>query len=716
MTVILKNNASGFLATSISATDTSIILSTGTGANFPSLGSGDYFYATITPTSGASEIVKCTARSGDTLTIVRAQEGTSALSFTGGSRIELRVTAQSVVDAINDRVALKDQASEISFVPYANIGATNVQAAIQEEVDDLAASSGSSLVGFLQSGTSATARTVQAKLRDTVSVKDFGAVGDGVANDTAAIQAALNTNKSVHFPLGVYLTDPLLIPFEAAGAIYSGDGFYHYTDTRQTVIKARTLGQAHILRVGNSGVSGSDCLTFSQIRFDCDNKAVIGIDATFGAFFTIMDCGVYDYTSYGVYHKQGLARYDRVFINTSPTTNPTAVGCHLYSDSAITDSEFSGGGIPLKIVAGGNRIVNFWANTGAASCITLTPFDASTTHINTSLINIYAGEVIMSSPSGVRPIIEMVGTVAQKVQEVQFSNSYLVTAAGAAYKKNGGIYMDYCDAIAISNIVIRGNGTGATADLYCDYFVKAQRSKTIAITGCVIKDVNHNPIYLVSAMDQPVTVDGCQFYNWGVGGVVSGAEAAAVRCETGTSAVVTNCVFHVDTGSAVPYAADVDSAGSITFANNMISYANGTIVDATTGTIATIVTRSGTKSINNYEINGSIILGASLNLTTGTVGSVGSGFAETFTLTTLPNTAVQKIYVATLSQQGAGTNTAMYYLNVYGANASAVRVAGDTTTPGINGLTIQFSGLGVQAVIGSAFGALTWRWNINQLV
>lgn len=212
MPIKLANNASGTLATAINASDTGIALTTGDGAEFPTLGAGDYFYATITSAQGTQEIVKATARSGDSLTIVRAQEGTSAAGFAVGARFELRVTAAAVEDLVDDY----DDALRADF----------------------AASSGSSLVGFLQAG--GTARTTQAKLRDVVSVRDFGATGDGTTDDSAAIVTASATGKYVFFPEGTYRIGTNISPasvkwFSSSGAVIKFDEFIVLTANNVSV-------------------------------------------------------------------------------------------------------------------------------------------------------------------------------------------------------------------------------------------------------------------------------------------------------------------------------------------------------------------------------------------------------------------------------------------------------------------------------------------------
>lgn len=89
----VANNAFGTLNAGITDSDTTIVLQTGEGARFPSLSAGDYFYATLIDTTNNLEIVKVTARSTDTMTVVRGEDSTTARAFSTNDRFELRPVA-----------------------------------------------------------------------------------------------------------------------------------------------------------------------------------------------------------------------------------------------------------------------------------------------------------------------------------------------------------------------------------------------------------------------------------------------------------------------------------------------------------------------------------------------------------------------------------------------------------------------------------------------
>jgi hypothetical protein len=84
---------------------------------------------------------------------------------------------------------------------------------------------GSALIGFKQAGTGAVTRTVQDKLRETVSVKDYGAKGDGLTDDTVAIQAAIDATQAgiILFPKGVYKVSTTLNVASSGGVTLRGE-------------------------------------------------------------------------------------------------------------------------------------------------------------------------------------------------------------------------------------------------------------------------------------------------------------------------------------------------------------------------------------------------------------------------------------------------------------------------------------------------------------
>ena len=98
MQLIFANNAKTTLAGPISAGATSAILAAGTGALFPNPAANQYFVITFVPAGStvAGEIAWCTARSGDTLTLVRAKEGTAGTAYAAGDTVTLNPTAGSL--------------------------------------------------------------------------------------------------------------------------------------------------------------------------------------------------------------------------------------------------------------------------------------------------------------------------------------------------------------------------------------------------------------------------------------------------------------------------------------------------------------------------------------------------------------------------------------------------------------------------------------------
>lgn len=94
-TLLFSNDSLSSLADAVGAADTSIRLVSGGGAQFPDPGPNEYFVAQFldAATGERFEIVHVTARTGDVLTVLRAQEGTSAQNWLIGDAFAATVTA-----------------------------------------------------------------------------------------------------------------------------------------------------------------------------------------------------------------------------------------------------------------------------------------------------------------------------------------------------------------------------------------------------------------------------------------------------------------------------------------------------------------------------------------------------------------------------------------------------------------------------------------------
>jgi len=164
-----------------------------------------------------------------TLTTMTYQPGTNSLSvFVDGvnqygpgalyAYTETDSTTVTFASGLHVGAEVKFTTSQINASSYGDasqIGFTGFKGQVGN-VQDLAGNDGADWIGFEADGVGAVAISAQDKMRQIVSVKDFGAAGDGVTDDTTAIQDALDAApqySTVFFPPGNYIiSDELVIP------------------------------------------------------------------------------------------------------------------------------------------------------------------------------------------------------------------------------------------------------------------------------------------------------------------------------------------------------------------------------------------------------------------------------------------------------------------------------------------------------------------------
>jgi len=234
------------------------------------------------------------------------------------------------------------------------------------------ASTGDALIGVKSTFTGGTARTQHDKNAEYLSVKDFGAIGNGTADDTAAIAAAITAGagRRIYFPAGNYKTSSLLT-VSAGNTILIGDG-QQSTNILGSVNNTGVLAFTGVncglegINVGYSvtPVSGATAILSTSFAFNGRDigvsSAYVGIDISVNGKLSqlqILNCvssGIYAHNAAG-----GDIYVNRFIINAGNTSNGTAGNIRLLNQvEAIifSDGDVLLGVYPMTVDAASNTL------------------------------------------------------------------------------------------------------------------------------------------------------------------------------------------------------------------------------------------------------------------------------------------------------------------------------------------------------------------------
>ena len=272
---LFANNADSSLNGAIASDTTVFVLKAGEGGKFPSPTNGDFFLVTLFQRVGTTElnheIVKCTSRAGDSLTVVRAQEGTTAKAFNSGDLVELRFTKGTAENFSQlDALATKEPV-------IAAPGSTPTEKywrgdkTWRDFFTDVRAATLTGLSTATNAVVAATDTVLAAigKLQAQVSTK-FDKTGGNISGAVNVSGNLLATGGALGYGVGAGGTVVQATSKSTAVTLNKPSG---YITTSSSELAG---GATVVFRFNNSSVSadGSDVLSFTVAGYDADRYTV----------------------------------------------------------------------------------------------------------------------------------------------------------------------------------------------------------------------------------------------------------------------------------------------------------------------------------------------------------------------------------------------------------------------------------------------------------
>lgn len=184
-------------------------------------------------------------------------------------------------------------------------------------------------LAFTQAGTGATARTIDSKLKDVVSVKDFGAVGDGTTDDTVAIQKAfdsLTNGGTVYFENSkTYMINGSYVPIQTffggvkprAGTVIEGNN---------ALLKVITSSAIGYCVLNLNAVSN---VTVNNLNIQGDVGTHIGTTGEFGHGLIVAGCDNITLSNLFITLCWGDAVLFSEYVRVNGNTNVDVINCEF---------------------------------------------------------------------------------------------------------------------------------------------------------------------------------------------------------------------------------------------------------------------------------------------------------------------------------------------------------------------------------------------------